>query len=204
MNSVAIEGSPSSYKENLYSLESFFLKDFDKDSFSLETYLDISTTYFSFVLLKGLLQKNLFHKKADLHLSTNLKAKLIKKGYVDKMNLFYNTDLNLDLVKTASQENFEIFEPEQFHLLEKKSGKNIYTGAGILREQMEIKTFILYLYSRFNLKKETGNLFLRNSNSSFLYPIGGSKIKTIFIQNRPRLEIPFLFYHIKLENPTES
>ena len=204
MNPIAREESPISSKENIYSLESYFLKDFEKEDFSLETYLDISTTYFSFVLLRGLLQKFLLNKKSNLHLSTNLKAKLIKKGYVDKINLFYNSDLNLDLVKSSEEAIFEVFEPEQFHLFDKKSGKTIYTGAGILKEQIEIKSFILYLYSKLNLKKENGNLFVRNSNSSFLYPIGENKIKTIFIQNRPRLEAPFLFYHIKLENPTES
>lgn len=187
-------------KIDIYGLDSIFLSELKQT----ENYFEVNELNqigLSFLILKAILYLNQFGEKVFLKLNQKLYLELIKKKRIELIKEFFELEsiLNLKLVEENKKEIF--FKKELSFLLEEKSNnEEIYMAGGILKQKKEVQTLISEKYLEHDLKNRKGKFFIRTESHSFLYPIGKSKTKNFFIQEKNPIGNNFLFYIIKLEN----
>ncbi len=204
MNSININFSENQFanlkKNDIYALDNLFLFELEMKPNFLEIH-EMNLISLGFLFLKGILYYKKYDKKLILKLKQKLFIDLVKKSKIEDLKLFFELDSVLSL-KLDHDSLKEIFFDEKFsfYLSEKNDKEEIIVSGGILNKKLEVQNLISEKYKELDLKNRKGKFFIRTETHSFLYPIGESKLKNFFIQEKNPISKNFLFYILKLEN----
>lgn len=187
-------------KTDIYALDNLFLTNLEKEPRSLVIH-ELSTVSLGFLLLKGVLYLKNYNSKIILKLKQKLFIELVKKSKIEILKQFFELDSVLSLKLNEEIYNESFFEQNyNFYIKEKNDKEEIIISGGILDKKLEVQNLISNKYQELDLKNRKGKFFIRTETHSFLYPIGESKLKNFFIQEKNPISKNFLFYILKLEN----